>query len=58
MPTEIYRNGFGWVSKEVSKELLAHIFPNYPEIRVCHPLPDWIKERLKEAASSRMIQSD
>jgi len=51
MPTEIYRNGFGWVSKEVSKELLAHIFPNYPDIRVCHPLPDWIKERLKEAAS-------
>jgi len=46
-PTEIYRNQYGWVSLEVSKELLAHIFPKYPDISVCHPLPCWIKERLK-----------
>lgn len=46
-PVAIYRNSGGWVSIEVGKELLAHIFPKYPDISVCHPLPCWVIERLK-----------
>jgi hypothetical protein len=47
MSVEICRNAYGWVSAEVSKELLRMIFPKYPDISERYPLPEWIKQRLK-----------
>ena len=44
---DIKRNGFGWVSAEISQELLRLIFPYYPDTRYCRELPEWVKEKLK-----------
>ena len=44
---EIIRNPYGWVPLEVSRELLRLIFPNYPDIEVRRPLPQWVKEKLE-----------
>lgn len=44
---EIQRNGYGWVSTTVSRELLRLIFPNYPDLRECHELPEWVKQKLR-----------
>lgn len=46
MPVTIERNGYGWVSSEVSRELIRLVFPNYPELNAYHPLPQWVKEKL------------
>jgi hypothetical protein len=45
---EILRNGYGWVTKEVGRELLRLIFPKYPDVGESHPLPQWVKEKLEE----------
>ena len=42
------RNPHGWVPLDTSRELLRMIFPNYPDVNVCRPLPQWIKDKLKE----------
>jgi hypothetical protein len=46
MAVTIERNGYGWVSSEVSRELIHLIFPRYPAVDECHPLPQWVKEKL------------
>lgn len=46
MAVTIERNGYGWVSSEVSRELLHLIFPGYPALEERHALPQWVKEKL------------
>jgi len=46
MSVTIERNAYGWVSAEVSRELLRLIFPHYPVLDECHPLPQWVKDKL------------
>ncbi len=46
MAVAIERNGYGWVSSEVSRELLSLIFPGYPALEERHALSQWVKEQL------------
>ena len=43
---KLEKNKVGMVSIESSRLLLSLIFPNYPDIRPCNPLPQWAKEQL------------
>lgn len=36
----------GLVSIDTSRLILFAIFPNYPNLEPCRPLPQWAKERL------------
>jgi len=42
------RNPYGWVPLDTSRELLRMIFPNYPDITVRNPLPQWVKDKLED----------
>ena len=34
------RNAYGWVSTDYSQRILNAIFPNYPILYPCNPLPN------------------
>jgi hypothetical protein len=46
MSVTIERSRNGLVSIEVGRELLRLIFPHYPVLDECHPLPQWVKDKL------------
>jgi hypothetical protein len=42
----VVKNAVGMVNTVSSRLLLREIFPNYPDLNPCLPLPKWAKEQL------------